>query len=211
MKGLIYYWSFDYTLNDSKGEANLFNCDNEKFIEDRFGQARSALRLLRGHCLLPSGVYFNGSDYTLTVWIRPRNHGDWPRIIEIGNGPRQDNVFFTYSEERHYVCFANIQGNKWTENIYSKRPISRQKLKLNEWSHLAFVFSNSNNSSIYINGTSVYDQLYSFGPLNVNRTKNYLGKSSWNNDAYANADFDELKIYNRALNWSEVLHDMNII
>jgi hypothetical protein len=211
MNGLVNYWPFDLSLNDSIGEANLYNCDNNNYINDKYGNIGSALRLRRGYCHIPPGVYFNNSDYSLTVWIRPRNYGDWPKIIDIGNGKSNDNVFFTYSQEGHYVCFANIQKTNWDQSVFSKIPIASQKLKLNQWSHLAFVYRKSNNSNIYINGTLVYDQFYPFSPLNVYRKKNYLGKSNWNSDAYADADFDELKIYNRALNFSEVLFDMNIV
>jgi hypothetical protein len=43
---------------------------------------------------------------------------------------------------------------------------------------------------------------------NVFRNSNFIGKSNWNADPYANAGFDELRIYKRALSATEINADM---
>jgi hypothetical protein len=45
-------------------------------------------------------------------------------------------------------------------------------------------------------------------PKKVIRNDNYIGKSNWNN--HANITFDEFKIFDRALNITEIEDDFNI-
>ena len=45
--------------------------------------------------------------------------------------------------------------------------------------------------------------------LNVKRNISYIGKSNWIADSNADADFDELKIFNRGLTKQEILFEMN--
>ena len=46
--------------------------------------------------------------------------------------------------------------------------------------------------------------------MNITRTQNYIGRSdSYPIDPDANAIIDELKIFNRGLNQSEIENDMN--
>jgi hypothetical protein len=46
-------------------------------------------------------------------------------------------------------------------------------------------------------------------PVNVMRTSNYVGKSLWA-DPLANAIYDELRIYNRALDVVEIIDIMSL-
>lgn len=46
-------------------------------------------------------------------------------------------------------------------------------------------------------------------PLRVFRNSCYIGKSMWSQDPLVNADFDELKFYNRSLTDSEIFQDFN--
>ena len=41
-------------------------------------------------------------------------------------------------------------------------------------------------------------------PRNINRSSNYIGGNNWN-VANANADFDDIKIFNIALNSNEII------
>ena len=45
-------------------------------------------------------------------------------------------------------------------------------------------------------------------PKKLIRNDNYIGKSNWNNNA--NITFDEFKIFDRALNITEIEDDFNI-
>jgi hypothetical protein len=78
---------------------------------------------------------------------------------------------------------------------------------LNQWAHLAATLSNG-TGRIYINGT-----LVGSGPLNtpdvVARTNNFLGRSNWGADAYADAIFEEVRLWNVARSPAELAATMN--
>lgn len=80
-------------------------------------------------------------------------------------------------------------------------------LPLNVWVHLASVHGGA-QLNIYVNGTlvamsGISDQYIA---PNVNRTLNFIGKSNWP-DSLADAKFMNLRIYNRALNSTEIIND----
>jgi hypothetical protein len=65
--------------------------------------------------------------------------------------------------------------------------------------------------SIYANMTLVHTGSIGFTPANVNTMLNYVGRSSWHDccgDQDANATFDDLKLFNRALSVAEIEFEM---
>jgi len=83
---------------------------------------------------------------------------------------------------------------------------------LDRWYHLAFTYSNY-KAFIYLNGNLAATGTSTSPPTNITRTANYVGRSNWKFTSYADsdtdADFDELKIFNRSLIQSEVIFEMN--
>ena len=66
--------------------------ENTSFVADRFGNANSALALNNGSTQIPPGVYFDTSEFTVTVWVYPQQIDVWSRVIDFGNGPNADNI-----------------------------------------------------------------------------------------------------------------------
>ena len=85
---------------------------------------------------------------------------------------------------------------------------STVQLPLNQWVHLACTYD-GNNGAIYINGTLTGSGPLPVGPPNVVRTNNYLGRSAFPGDAYANAIIDEVRIWNVARTPSQIQTYMN--
>ena len=56
-----------------------------------------------------------------------------------------------------------------------------------------------------IYGSSIFEP--QFIPTQVSRQNCKIGRSNFNGEEDAYADFDELKIYNRALSYEEILND----
>jgi hypothetical protein len=73
---------------------------------------------------------------------------------------------------------------------------------LNAWSLLTYTFSNG-TAKIYRNGTLLASAAQT-APQNVLRTLCYIGKSNWAGDPYANATFDDFRLYNRLLSETEI-------
>ena len=182
----------------------LYNGSNYAFTLDRNNVANRAISLTSGYLQAPSSVYFTGGDYTVMAWVYPRQFTYNARLIDFGNGQEADNLVFSFtsgSSGKPYNCL--VKGNTWPLQLYSV-----QALQLNQWNHVAFIFSSSTkNASIYLNGSSIANKTSSEIPNNVVRSSNYIGKSNWA-EANANAIFDELKIFSIALTQSQIRFEM---
>lgn len=120
--------------------------------------------------------------------------------MDIGNGRDADNIILsTYCESSSYVCLWVINDKK---HGFLK---SSTQLKIDKWTHIAAVL-NSTKAEIYINGILDSNGLM-LVPKNVTRVSNYIGKSNWGHDQNADALYDEIKIFNRALSPLEISDD----
>jgi len=190
---LINQWSFNGNYNDSQGSAHLNGGLNYGLTNDRFGNPNSALSLSLGYMNVPPGVYFNGS-FTIIAWIKivqtSLNY-----IFSVGNG--QSNTVF----------LANWNGNQIYSNVYPKGGAiaTGKTIPLNSWNHVAFTLDSAGTGSLYING--VFQVTGFMGmPDAVIRVNNTIGGNNFG-QSNANAIYDDIKIYNGALNSTNILND----
>jgi len=191
--GLVRHWSFKNNFLDEVNGASL-NCkDNSSLIEDRLENWYSALLLKNGFCQMPQGVYFTG-DFSITMWIKLNKAIYQMVLLDFGN-PNLGN-FIRLKTTVGYVEIMITEENK-ESSFRSDNP-----LKLNEWFYLAIVLE-GNIGKIYLNGnldkSGKLKSPKKFGILN----SNFVGRNSLNG-RNAEASFDELKIFNKALNQSEI-------
>ena len=149
---------------------------------------------------IPDATYFNG-DFTFETWIYKRSNNNWSRIFDFGNGPANDNIILALSKGT---------GGKLSISIYegssSMSFESSDVLPLNEWTHIAIKLNYVRVGWLYINGEyQKYGVLKT--PYDTIRTKNYIGKSNWSNDGYADVIIDEFRIYNYAKEDEEIMAD----
>ncbi len=126
--------------------------------------------------------------------------------MEIGNGSTQDILLFSLS---NYV--SGLPDNDiWVNGVIALNLKSYRQLNLNVWEHVAFVLDLNRKAYVYVNGELTGQAGSSTLARNLYRTNNYIGKSSWSVDENADADLDELKIFNRGLSQKEIQNEMNI-
>ena len=78
------------------------------------------------------------------------------------------------------------------------------------WFHLAVEF-NSGTMLVFKNGIQI-GSLSGVSFNNIVKISNFFGKSNWVNDPLLNdAVIDELKIFNRPLNSSEITNEMTTV
>jgi hypothetical protein len=209
-KSLINYWAFNGNVNDSIGNAHLYGGVNTAFTYNRFGQSNTAISLLNGYYRLPPGVYFSGTQLTIMAWVRVRNFRFYSRLIDFGNGPENENIVVALSDGSTGKPYLYLRSG-----INYLNGLSTKTLNLNQWQHLACAISFP-FYSIYIDGIEVTTpgsktSNPSFRLINVVRNYNYVGRSNWyvtgNQDS--DADFDDLKLFNRALTQNEINIEMN--
>jgi hypothetical protein len=148
----------------------------------------------------PTNTWFSGGDFTLEGWVRPRSYGNWSRLIDFGNGGASDTIFLAYSDGTTGRPAVQIHGSSMSSLT------SPFAIPLNQWSHLAFVYSGT-TGTLYINGQPVASATGMARPNNVSRTRNYIGRSNWfgsTADTDANADIGEVRIWSAAVTASEL-------
>jgi len=192
-------------MKDVVGGDEMTQGNLTSFVGDRFCNPNSALALNGGWTQVPSGIYFDSSEFTISVWIYPLNVGSWSRIIDFGNGPGSENIIFSFSDGNSLKPFFELYSGP-SKNIST---ISSKPITLNHWQFLTATF-NGSMARIYLNGTLIGEpnsQSY-IQPFNLSRSNCYIGKSNWA-DGNSYTQLDDLRFYNKSLTQEEINELMN--
>jgi hypothetical protein len=188
-------------MNDHIGSAHMVQGSSTNFTFDRFGNTNSALALNGGWTQVPPGIYFNTTEFTISVWVYPMNVGSHARIIDFGNGAGYDNFVFSLSIQ-HTIqpYFLSLPLTTF---------VSPTILPLNQWQFLVLTF-NGANINMYKNGQMILNTTINKYTLPViKRTRCYFGRSNWKSDGYSWSIMDDLRFYNKSLIQAEILELMN--
>jgi hypothetical protein len=179
------------------------------FTKDRFRNPDSSLALNTGWTKVPSGIYFDSTEFTISVWIYPNNVGFSSRIIDFGNGQNADNILLSLSQSNSLQPYFQIYTAS-SQYFSTFSTISSKLITLNQWQFLTATF-NGINARIYLNGTLKGESTtQSYTRLtNVYRSDCYIGKSNWYDDGYSNSYLDDLRFYNKSLTQEEIIELMN--
>jgi hypothetical protein len=194
------YWPMN-NLSDVTGGADLFGGSNYSFVQDRFGSPNSAIYFNNGYLQVPKGVYFSG-DFTFTAWILLKSKRTASRFFEFSNGAANDNVIFYM-----YIASSKIRGITYNGSS-SLNILTSSIIDLNKWYFVAFVLSGT-TGYIYVNGNQVATCTL-YVPNKIIRTSNYIGRSINASSPYADAIYDELKIYQIALSSDKIMIEYQI-
>ncbi len=199
--GLQNYWTFCSTLTDVVTSLTLFNSLNAQFAANRNNNPSSAISFSNGYIQAPAGVYFNGGDYTIMAWVYPRTFNVWTRVIDFAQAGAANILLCALT--------SGTGGKPFTRFENQLKITSSITLQLNKWQHLSFTFSSSTLSgSIYVDGVLAASGTATTTPNNVVRTNNYIGKSNYEGNGYADAIYDEVKIFSVALTQSQIKTEM---
>jgi len=197
---LTHYWPIcNGQMLDEIGTSHMIQESSTHFDLDRFGKANSSLNLNGGWTRVPSGVYFDTSEFTITLWANPRNVSTFSRIIDFGN-EQADNVIFGFSGLNTFSPYVSLFTDLFP---------SSSSLSFNQWQFLAASF-NGTNLRIYKNDKIVMDRDNLYYKLTaIHRNDCYVGKSNWNGDGYSYSLLDDLRFYNKSLTQTEIIDLMN--
>jgi VCBS repeat-containing protein len=140
------------------------------------------------------------NQVTLEAWVNFSADEAHARIFDLSSGVSTNNIILTKDYFRlHNVGLA---GN-----------IAFGTRTLNQWNHMAAVIDGA-EMRVYINGelvgtgTLLYGQSLDRGSANNARSKNWIGRSAWSGDAYANLSIYDARIYNDVRSQAEIQQDM---
>ena len=201
-KYLTHYWPFtNGQAVDAIGTAHMTQGSLTSFTSDRFGCPNSALALNGGWTQVPSGIYFNTLEFSISVWVYPQQIGYHARVIDFGNG-QSDNVLLKLDSNLDCMpSFKICNGSSTCTQI-----VSSHLLIQNEWQMLTATF-NSTTMSIYTNKTLLKSLDFSLSmSQTLIRVNNYIGRSNWPADNYSWSFLDDLRFYNKCLSQSEIVY-----
>ncbi|MES2921560.1 MAG: LamG-like jellyroll fold domain-containing protein, partial [Verrucomicrobiota bacterium] len=164
------------------------------------GNAGNAVDLdgTNDHVALPAGVVSALNDFTVAAWINPDVINNWARIFDIGTGTNA-YMFLCPSSGSGTLRFSITNSGGGGE-----QQLNGPALSAGVWTHVAVTLS-GNTGTLYVNGVAVStNNAMTLRPSSLgNTTNNWIGRSQYP-DPYFNGRVDDLRIYNRALNLSEV-------
>jgi hypothetical protein len=185
-------------LKDLLGSADSVSSGVCSFVPDRFNNPNSALYLNNAYLTLPSGTYFNGGPFSFMGWIYLFDIVHVINFFSFGNGNYNNNIYLQSNNGVPYGYIFNY-------NNFFAMLASTKNYQISAWTHTAFTFDGT-NAMIYINGTLISSSVATYVPLNVNRPYCYFGVQSFGPmNPNGNMYIDDFRIYNRAVDASEML------
>ena len=107
-------------MNNVIDSSNMIRGNLTSFTLDRFGCSNSALALNGGWTYVPSGIYFNTPEFTISVWVYPQQVGNYSRVIDFGNGQAADNILLSLSNGNYLQPYLKIyNGSNLKLKMYS--------------------------------------------------------------------------------------------
>ena len=200
---LTHHWAISNSqMIDYVGNANMVQGSATTFTTDRFGHANEALSLNGGWTTLPSGVYFNTPQFTISVWVWPNAiSGQYSRVIDIGNPGPTFEIELTINSAN-----GDRKPSMW---IYYASPSSsyfgfstNTQLALNTWQFLAATYDGL-TMRIYIDGVASGTYPYTYTMPSMTRSACFVGKNPWNQGS-SSSYLDDLRFYNKSLSLCEI-------
>lgn len=191
--GPIIEYTFDNTLNNTSGTEPFASNAGISYVPNRFGIANKAMNINgTGTTANITSLPIGQSSRTISVWIRPTQ-------------VNSDNVLFTYGTgSGDYVYGGSFNPNNIYNFTYLSNLAYATQTFVNNWKHLVYTYEEtSKTAKIYVDGV-----LRATGTYNTWNTLNtqlfYLGSLFGASSGKYFGYIDDLKIYSRTLNDSEV-------
>lgn len=190
--GLKAYFPFCSDFNDKS--VNSFSGTLNgvvPFVNDRFGNVSSAIRLGAGKITIPSAAfnYQWDADFSLSFWFTNTAGTDYQRLLS------------TECPEGNFRIAGTTIGGNYALQFGGNYIYDFQQL--NQWTHVVYVYS-KRNIWVYINGQLNY-RSYNNGTGILNYCNPLtIGAKAGTNVDYWGGSFDDLYIYSKALDPCEV-------
>ena len=211
------HYTFSGNVKDESGNKNNPGDNNTKLTEDRFGNPKSACHFNGKSSYIrikDASSLHTGDQISMCAWIKPigfyKGKCHASSIFSKGkSGGRTDYfLFFDDNVYRHDgncnakvdVEHQNYYGTGMTDSSY--KPYSPY-VKLMEWVSVIYTYDGT-IVRIYI-GCDLVKSYEASSVYFTNTWDLFIGKNdSEQNPYWLNADLDDVRIYDRALNFDEV-------
>ena len=190
------YYEFENDVSDSTGNLNnAVATGSPVYASGIFGQAIE-FDGVDDYLTLPTDIA-NYDDITVAAWVKWDGGNDWQRIFDFGNNTTE-YMCLTPLTTRDTLCFAiSVTSNDSGQQLLEADP-----LPTDQWVHVA-VTLDGDIGTMYVNGEVVDSETITLNPTDFYPLYNYIGKSNWN-DPLLSGKVDDFRIYNYALNSTEI-------
>lgn len=142
------------------------------------------------HVSIDGGITVGGSAFTACAWTKWNTFGYWSRVINFGNGRESDNIYLCNRQTTKTLVWS-IRRGKTQKSVYIGNI-----LQPNTWTHICGTVSSSGYMAVLLNGveqnctagtacdTSTGKGTNGWTPNRLLRSKAYIGRSSWDDNAY---------------------------
>ena len=195
--GLVGYFPFCGNANDISGNSNNGTVYGAKLTTDRFGNVNSAFSFdgIGNYIEIPYSALYSNSNMTISYW---KKSGFWRQDTDLMYGNSS-----TYSWQTGWNGLDNNIGMQFRCSGTNAGSLSNSKFNT-LWNNITFVIIDK-QYSIYVNGNLVSNSNIN-SRISCNNTsfKLYIGNDIFSSSEFYKYDIDDLIIYNRALNISEI-------
>jgi hypothetical protein len=212
--GLLVHYAFNGNVEDETGTYDEGDVFGATLTTDRNGDANSAYRFDGVNDAVDLGDILDNVDLPVTIsaWIKPENSNNMIVFTSQDNLPVY-NGFFLYAGG---TTISAGYGDGLGENNQAYRrgkAATGLNDQVGEWVHVCAVIESATEMTLYVNGEDV-DGVYD-GSSNQDMDSDFpddvarVGKWTSNGiTSYFKGSIDEIKVWERALNPSEVSADM---
>ncbi len=173
------------------------------FVSGKIGNALHLVQSNKAYAKLPAGLLERTCDMTIATWVYLNSQSAWQRVWDFHtDSPSGVFMFLTTSnDENGNPRFGITVQDKPAEQLVD----GPSPLPTKVWKHLAVVLSAS-GASLYVDGIQVASSAsVTLRPADMGGPlTGYIGHSHYNWDPYFDGNFDEFRIYNRALSPAEI-------
>ena len=214
--GLKAYYPFSGNAKDESGNNNHAVYNNARLTADRFGNPKSAYHFDGASSymrILNSPSLNTSNKLSLCAWVKPQGfysgkcHGN--SIIMKGDNDYLTGNYLMRFDDNAYTYGNNCYGpvDKTHQNFYggamAAPPGYSPYIKPNQWYSVILTYDGS-RVKLYIDCKLVAVNPQQ-GATFSNSYDLFLGKLNHSSFPYwFNGDMDEVRIYNRALNYGEI-------
>jgi gliding motility-associated-like protein len=213
--GLVAHYPFNGNANDMSGNNNNPIINTATLTGDRFGNANSAYRFngLNNYMQIKNSTSLNtGNKISLCAWVKVSGfyYGQCKAnsVLMKGNSDFLPGNYAIRFDDATFNSGTSC-SNQFPDTLHQTfRGVcsnnSKEYIVKDKWYFVAYTYEN-NNCKFYVN-CKLQDSVINNGLIFNNADDLFLGRL--NNAQYPfwfNGDLDEVRIYDRALNFSEIL------
>jgi hypothetical protein len=195
--GVIGFWPFTGNANDASGNGHNGIVNGAVLDADRNGIANECYNFSNASINLLSLPYQLNRNYTFSFWVKSLSVANSQVFIEMNS-----NASCNLSPQLAQYSNKMFLGTCGTFNNAIDIDLSANLL--NNWSHIIWTFDSlTNTSKIYKNGTFIAQGTHSW-PLSTTTDITLGVDHNTNITSYASTKFDEIGVWNRVLELSEI-------